>query len=386
MIVNVNPNTSGSGLVFLDAAEWGWASSDAATSIMQMQLLGRYRAWFAQFRRLFAHPTPLIAAKIEKSDEFVRRWIERDGTWDHSIPATIGRAREIASEQMAAFTELLDLAAANATGQLRLVPDTNALIRNPDVASYGRTLGTDTFLVHLVPTVLGELDVLKDRGKTPELRTQAQGVIRRLKGLRDKGNLAAGVKVTRSVTVQTEAREVDVRSVLDWLDPSVPDDRILAAALRLQSEHPASPVVLVSSDLNLQNKADAVGLPYVETPPSPASQRAELSASIVWRSADGQGHSPYITLRNVGPAAACEIDYDVSTPIEAGPPLFKAGPWHVPRLGRGETDEQAISGFYPEVVAVTATWRDGNGENELSWPIDFPPRPERYRPAPRRIR
>jgi predicted ribonuclease YlaK len=64
-----------------------------------------------------------------------------------------------------------------------------------------------------------------------------------------------------------EHREVDARSVLQWLDPDVPDDRIIAAALRLQSNHPAGLVILlVTTDINLQNKADAVGLPYAEPP------------------------------------------------------------------------------------------------------------------------
>ena len=49
---------------------------------------------------------------------------------------------------------------------------------------------------------------------------------------------------------------------------TVPDDRIVAAALRLQSDHPAGVVVLVTADLNLQNKAAAAGLPYAE-PPAP---------------------------------------------------------------------------------------------------------------------
>jgi hypothetical protein len=35
---------------------------------------------------------------------------------------------------------------------------------------------------------------------------------------------------------------VDTQWVLSRLDPSVPDDRIMAAAVRLQSDHPAGVV------------------------------------------------------------------------------------------------------------------------------------------------
>ena len=59
------------------------------------------------------------------------------------------------------------------------------MIRNPDLASYARNAPAPSFTVHLVPTVLAELDDLKDRGRTQELRDQAQGVVRRMKGLRD---------------------------------------------------------------------------------------------------------------------------------------------------------------------------------------------------------
>jgi predicted ribonuclease YlaK len=115
--------------------------------------------------------------------------------------------------------------------------------------------------------VLGELDELKDRGRTPDVREKAAKAVRRLKGYRDRGSLAEEVTVAGKIRLRLEHREVDARSVLQWLDPDVPDDRIIAAALRLQSNHPAGLVILlVTTDINLQNKADAVGLPYAEPP------------------------------------------------------------------------------------------------------------------------
>ena len=369
-IRNVDPNTSDSGIFVVGAAKWGWAPSDAETSSLQMRLLARYRSWLERFRLLFPHPTPDLSARIDKADRFVQRWIERDGKWDHSIPSTIDRAKEAAAEQMATFGGLIDLVTETGDGTLRVVPDTNAFIRNADLASYARSLGTADFVVHLLPTVLSELDDLKDRG-APEVRNQAQGVIRRMKGLRDKGSLAQGVKLTRTIMVKTEAREVDVRGVLDWLDPNVSDDRIIAAALRLQSAYAADTLLLVTSDLNLQNKADAVGLPYVETPPSRSSLRAALSASI--RRTGMPGQPPLITLVNNGPAVAQAIDYSVATAPESGPHTFRAGPWHVERLASGQSDEREVWGMFPPVVTVTVSWTDDEGANDLSWTIDFPP-------------
>jgi len=262
----VNPNTPGSGIVFVTAADWGWGPSDEAAAAAQMDLLGRYSAWFERFLLLFPHPTPDVERKIKKVDKFVRRWVARDGTFDHSIPRTIEQAKAVATERLAVFDELISLASRQGDTTLRVVPDTNALLRNPAVEEYAPAVGAADYMVHIVTTVLAELDDLKDRGRTPDVREKAEKVIRRLKGFRDRGNLAEGVTVAGKVRLRLEHREVDTRSVLQWLDPGVPDDRIMAAALRLQSDHPAGVVILVTTDINLQNKADAVGLPYVEPP------------------------------------------------------------------------------------------------------------------------
>ena len=41
-------------------------------------------------------------------------------------------------------------------------------------------------------------------------------------------------------------------------------DRLVASCLRLQSDHAGSAVSVATSDLNLQNKLAAVGMPFVE--------------------------------------------------------------------------------------------------------------------------
>lgn len=256
--------------MFITASRWRWGPSDAAVSAAQMSLLGTYSSWFDRFLLVFPHPTPAISSKIKRVDEFIRLWMIRGRAFDHSIPQTIEEAKELAATRLAVLDELLDVAAQSGDKSLRLVPDTNALLRNPAVEEFGNTVGSKSYMVHIVTAVLAELDDLKDRGRTPDVRDKAQKVVRRLKGLRDRGSLATGVKVAGQVRLRLEHREIDARSVLSWLDPTVPDDKILAAALCLQSDHPAGVVVIVTADLNLQNKADAVGLPYTE-PPSPGA-------------------------------------------------------------------------------------------------------------------
>jgi rRNA-processing protein FCF1 len=263
----LNINQPGS-VFIVTAARWGWESSNEVTSAAQMSLLERYSNWFDRFILLFSHPTRDVSRKISEADKFVRRWVVRDGGFDSSIPQTTLEAKKIAALQLASFDDLLDIAILKGDQTLRLLPDTNALLRNPSAEDYVTAVGSSNYTVHVVTAVLSELDDLKDRGRTPEVREKAEKVVRRLKGLRDRGNLAEGVKVAGNVYLRLEHREVDTPSVLSWLDPTVPDDRILAAALRIQSDNPGGIVVLVTADINLQNKADAVGLPYTE-PPAP---------------------------------------------------------------------------------------------------------------------
>lgn len=49
-----------------------------------------------------------------------------------------------------------------------------------------------------------------------------------------------------------------------WLDMTVSDDRLVASALLLQSQHPGATLYVATCDTNLQTKLAAVGLPFVE--------------------------------------------------------------------------------------------------------------------------
>ena len=279
-IRNIDLNRGPSdGMVFIGFERWGWAPD--GTVAARSHLLNRYRDWHERFSLL--HPTPLeeVRAKAAEADEHVRRWLERE-SGDHSVPSTIEKARALLGKQCDVLREMITLATAGPSS-LIAVPDTNVLLNDPDVARYSIALGTDDYTVVIVPTVLGELDELKDRGRTPDVRDMATKAIRRIKGYRDRGRLIDGVKVQGRTMVRALHREPDARGVLSWLDPDVPDDRILASALEHQAAWPASTVVLVTGDINLQTKAEAAaGLaPYWpdRNPSDIALERRSFSAS-----------------------------------------------------------------------------------------------------------
>lgn len=119
-------------------------------------------------------------------------------------------------------------------------------------------------VIYFVPAVLGELDELKVRAHQ-DRREAAHRAIRVIKGLRERGDLTKG-PVAGRITARATAKEPDVRGTLFVARASVPDDRILASALRLQAAQPASVVILITGDISLTTKADVVGLPVVTTP------------------------------------------------------------------------------------------------------------------------
>ena len=57
-------------------------------------------------------------------------------------------------------------------------------------------------------------------------------------------------------------------SFLSWFDSSSNDDRILASIFEVMRSRPRLAVILVTRDINLQNKADMALIPFVE-PPEP---------------------------------------------------------------------------------------------------------------------
>lgn len=264
----VNPNRGDSGVFFFGASDYGWGPSDDQQHLARMRLTRDYEAWYARFGTLFGGITPELKEKIEEADRFARDWIIRSDGWDHTIPRTILEAKEVAVKRMSPLREGLALLGSQGEGGIRLVPDTSALMDEPDLARYSAAVGARTFTVHLLPQVLVELDALKDGGRTAEQQKRARTALRGIKDLKQRGELTKGVKLSRGITVVADPREPDFSRLPDWLNPQVPDDRVLAGALEVQAAHPSSAVILVASDLNLQNKAEVVGLPSVEPPES----------------------------------------------------------------------------------------------------------------------
>ncbi len=133
---------------------------------------------------------------------------------------------------------------------LYVIPDTNVFLhfRRPDLLDWPAIAGTDHVCVLLVSPVLRELDQHKNSGRDPVLRQRAQDISEWIRTHLEPAGDEHGV-------------EIHVREPRAWppdLDPSVMDDRLIAAAL--EQREAAREVAILSDDTLVLAKCIAAGL------------------------------------------------------------------------------------------------------------------------------
>jgi PhoH-like ATPase len=127
--------------------------------------------------------------------------------------------------------------------------DTNVLLHDPkSLFSF-----QDNEVV-LSLTILEELD--KKKSGPDEVARNAREVIRSLDGLRSSGNISKGVATKDGGLIRIEINHKD--SMPAELDPSRADNRIISVAIGLAKE--GKNVILITKDINLRVKCDALGV------------------------------------------------------------------------------------------------------------------------------
>ena len=252
------------GGLYYDLPDGMWGPVDDRQRRLQRQLLGLWTPWLEQVELLFSEDALAMRSALKQAARATKEWLELS---DHnfSIPATIPDAKQVFRRHAAPFYEALQSLEPE-TGQVIVVPDSNVLIRNADITTYGSVLGTGSYTVFLVPGVLREMDEHKVNHRNPAVREKARKFATRLKGWRTQGSLAAGVKVQGKVYVQVEGKEPDFDKTLSWLVPTVVDDQIVASILEVQRRLPTATVVLLTGDNIMLAKADLASIPTADTP------------------------------------------------------------------------------------------------------------------------
>ena len=239
---------------------WGELSPDGKR--LRSKLLDDYSKFCSIIKCLIRLQPPKTKEGFEKHKEQAQGIIEQMGrTYYSSTGEALNEGRESLNSQVRVIDALFSTTESNL-----LVPDTNALIASHELATW--EFGDfDQFELVLTPQVLAELDRLKIEHRNENVRSKAGSMIRQIKEFRRRGRLSDGVPlVTSRSTLRSVAVEPDMESSLPWLDEHNPDDRLLAAFLEIMRLNPNSSVILVTGDINLQNKAEFAELPYMEPP------------------------------------------------------------------------------------------------------------------------
>jgi PhoH-like ATPase len=132
------------------------------------------------------------------------------------------------------------------------VLDANVLLHDPNAL-----FAFEGNIVVIPITALEEIDNFKRR--EDEVGRASRAVARVLDGIRMRGDVAAGVPLDHNGELRIEIRHQDGAGLPPALAPDLPDHRILSLALALQKSGDG-PVCLVTKDINLRVKADAIGL------------------------------------------------------------------------------------------------------------------------------
>jgi hypothetical protein len=252
-----------SSLIIL-ASEYYWDEPTEKERLLQISIKKVYGHWIETFRLFTENLPDESKKKIEEIDKLIINWLEKKNEWGASVPSTIPKAKSILESEMQFLYQILELYAKIGKRQMILVPDTNALIQEPEPKTYRTLAGEKSITIVFLPTVLSELDGLKVKSSNPNFQKKVKSVISRLKGYRRQGNMLEGVTVEKTITLKMIASEPNFEKTFSWLDKENNDDRIVASTLEIQKENPSSVVCIVTSDINLQNKAEMARLSYLD--------------------------------------------------------------------------------------------------------------------------
>lgn len=246
-------------------SDFYWGPLTPELQALQHEVKREYEPIFELLQVLLRQAPEQLGRDLGEANRRFRHWLELDER-NYALTPDVEANETAFRNEMSAFDPILETLTAAGAGRTFVVPDTNSLLAQPDPLEYRAVAGTEVFAFMLLPAVLGELDRLKTDHRNPDVREKALKMINRAKGWRLQGSLNQGVTVHQTITVQAIHREPSMGETLSWLDRDVQDDRIIASILELQTCNPGSSVVLVTGDINLQNKADAALITAAETP------------------------------------------------------------------------------------------------------------------------
>lgn len=263
-------NTPGDSVVLISpSGNYFWNDLPPGGKQIQTRLLPEIDR-FAELVCTLTRDLPTAAQQDLKGVlRIMRSAVEQNGTtWWKTKDEAVECFRDLVDR---ALTTLGDYFGTPSSATLA-IPDTNVLLGNPNIENW-QFEGVSHFLIILTPAVLSELDSHKINHRNQAVRDKATRLIRKIKEYRRRGSLHEGVVIVNGrVSLRSIASEPDMSQTLSWFDSSNADDRFLASALQIIRSELVANVFVVTSDINMQNKAEMAGIPFREVPAQEAEQ------------------------------------------------------------------------------------------------------------------
>lgn len=250
-----DPNVNSS-VIFLGADVYHWSKKDEKNQIKAREIFSKFNQ---NLDLLLPKANPSTQKELQKTKKSIMNLIDQV-----HAPSSIESGKKIIRSDLQKYKDFLYLFVEDEV-KTCIVPDTNCIVQFPDPSSYQIICGSKKFEFIILPTVLSELENQKSYHKNQVYKKKVKSVITRLKGFRNQGDVLNGIIVNKTITVKMIATEPDFDQTLSWLKANINDDRIIASTLELQVQYPSNQIILITADLNLQNKAQLANLTVFDT-------------------------------------------------------------------------------------------------------------------------
>ena len=188
--------------------------------------------------------------------------LQNSRTWSKTINEVIDKCSESINKICSIITNIYS----SKNNKPILVVDTNSLYTNTEIEKWSFE-EFENFEIVITPSVLKDLDKHKIEHRNENIRAKAIKLIKKIKEYRRRGKLSEGVSIVKGkINLRTIAKEPNFDKTLQWLDSKNEDDRLIAEFLEIMRSNGDRPVILVTEDINLQNKCELADLPFIEPP------------------------------------------------------------------------------------------------------------------------
>ena len=258
----VRRSNSGNGFIYL-GGEYGFEQLPKEAVSIQDKLFKRFNNISQIISILLIDSVDLHIKEFETCKETITSFITQDDrTYIQNIQQVIQKTRKNFDDIKDVIINLYP----NSKNDPILIPDTNALYANTEIEKWEFET-FDKFIVALTPSVLSDLDKHKIEHRNESVRNKALKLINKIKEYRRRGKLSEMVHVVKDkIWIFTIANEPDFQKTLGWLDKENDDDRLVAETLEIIRKYGDRAVIVITSDINLQNKLEMANLSFLEPP------------------------------------------------------------------------------------------------------------------------